>query len=222
MGSPVLPWAVREFRCCLRYWLGVPLDSHQYPDKNVVASLMLKGCGGNGDHISRHNAIQDVIFSAAQCASLVPSKEMPNLFPNSLARPADIFLPNWSCGHPAALDVHVISFLQQQTFEEVASNAGHALQVGVKLKLYFHLSACQSVGIDFIPLVADTLGGLAEHTMFIICSIGVKPLDRQLPFLTLPTVPDTSLFVSPFSSGMTVPVMIAPLSNSSPSFDGLV
>ena len=22
--------AIREFRCCLRYWFGVPLDSHQY------------------------------------------------------------------------------------------------------------------------------------------------------------------------------------------------
>ena len=48
------------------------------------------GCGGNGDHISRHTAIWDVIFSAAQCTALAASKVMPTLVSNSLARPADI------------------------------------------------------------------------------------------------------------------------------------
>ena len=127
------------------------------------------GCGSIGDCISRHNAIRDVIFSAAQCAVLVASKEMPSLISNSLARPADICLPNWSCGRPAALNVHVISPLQQQTHEEAATYPGHALQVGV---ISSHLSACCSAGIDFIPLVAETLSGLAEDTILIIRIIG--------------------------------------------------
>ena len=47
--------------------------------KNVLAPLHdtygdhQVGCGGNGDRISRHNTIQDVIFSAAQCAALASS-----------------------------------------------------------------------------------------------------------------------------------------------------
>ena len=44
-------------------------------------------------------------------------KEMPNLITDSLSRPADVFLPTWSS---AALDVHVISPLQQQTLGEAA------------------------------------------------------------------------------------------------------
>ena len=115
-------------------------------------------CGGNGDHISRHKAIRDVIFSAA----LAQSNKMPNLIPNSLARPASTFLPNWSCDRPAALDGHVISTLQKQTVEDAASNPGHALPVSVKQKLSSHLSAYQSAGIDFILLAAETLSGLAR------------------------------------------------------------
>ena len=34
----------------------------------------------------------------------------------------------------------------------------------------------------------------------------VKPMDRELPLLTLPTVPDTFFYVSPFSSGVAMPL----------------
>ena len=85
------------------------------------------GCGGNGNRITRHNAIQDAIFSATQSAALVPSKKMPNLISDSLSRPADVFFPTWSRGQPVVLDVHVISSLQQQTLGEAASTPGHAL-----------------------------------------------------------------------------------------------
>ncbi len=69
------------------------------------------GCGGNSDRISRHNAIRDVVFNAAQSAALGPSKETPGLVPDSASRPADVLLPNWTNG---ILDGHmhlVVSFL---------------------------------------------------------------------------------------------------------------
>ena len=48
----------------------------------LLTSLVITnqvGCSGNGDRISRHNAIRDVVFSAAQSAALAPSKETPGL-----------------------------------------------------------------------------------------------------------------------------------------------
>ena len=129
-------------------------------------------CGGNGDPISRHNAIRDVIFRVPQGAALAPSRETPNCVLNSLVRSADIFLPNWSCDRPAVFNVHIISPRQQQTLEEAASNPSHTLQVGVKRKLFSHLSACRSARLDFISLVAETLGGLAKDTIYTIRSIG--------------------------------------------------
>ena len=130
------------------------------------------GCGGNGDRISRHNAIRDVLFSAAQSAALAPSKETPGLVPNSLARPADILLPNWHQGHPAFVDVRVISPLQQLTLAEASSIPGHALLVGTRRKLASNLLACRAMGAECIPLVAETLGGLSEDAIHTIRVIG--------------------------------------------------
>ena len=176
----------KEFRCCLRYWLGVPLHSSSYssPECRSTADLFGDhqiGRGDNADKIARHNAIRDVLFGAVQSAALAASREMPNLILNSFSRPADIFLPTWSCGRPAALDVHVISPLQQQTLGEAASTPGHALQVGVQCKLASHLEACRSAGVDFVPIVAEALGGLAEDSIFTIRSIGVAIFQRVSP-----------------------------------------
>ena len=167
----------REYRCCLLYWLGVPLHSNPFPCPKCrgVADVMgdhQVGCGGNGDRISRHNAIRDVLFSAAQSAALAPSKETPGFVPNSLARPADILLPNWHQGRPAFVDVHVISPLQQLTLAEASSIPGHALLVGTRRKLASNLPACRAMGAECIPLVTETLGGLSEDAIHTIRAIG--------------------------------------------------
>ena len=176
----------QEFRCCLRYWLGVPLHSSPYqcPECHLVADPFgdhQVGCGGNGDRITRHNAVRDVIFSAAQSAALAPSKEMPNLIPDSSSRPADVFLPIWSRGRPLAIDVQVISPLQQQIVGSAALAPGHALQVGVQRKLTSHLSACRAIGVEFLPFVAETLGGLAEDAISVLRSLG-KALTQRVGY----------------------------------------
>ena len=167
----------QEFRCCLRYWLGVPLHSTRYycPECRSTAYPFgdhQVGCGGNGDRIARHNAIHDVLFLAARSAALAPTREAPSVLPDSQSRPADILLPTCSRGRPAALDFTVISPLQQQTLHAAASTPGHALQVGVQCKLTAHLSACRSAGVEFIPIVLEILGGLAEDTITTTLCIG--------------------------------------------------
>ena len=167
----------REFSYCLRYWLGVPIYNSSYscPECHSPADPFgdhQVGCGGNGDRIARHNAIRDVVFCAAESSGPAPSKETPNVIPDSQSRPADILIPNWSAGRPAALDVHVISPLQQQTIREAASTPGHALEVGTRRKLTSHLAACRSVGLMFIPLVTETLGGLSRDTIDTIRFLG--------------------------------------------------
>ena len=159
-----------EFRPCLQYWLGMRMigenstcpvcqkSADAYGDHQV-------GCGGNGDRISRHNAISDVVFSAAQSAALCPRKEVPSLIPNSSSRPADIYLPNWERGQPAALDVTVISPLQQLTLARASSEAGYALQVAEERKKATHAEACRSAGVIFHPLAMETLGGWSQEML---------------------------------------------------------
>ena len=165
----------KEFRSCLRYWLGVPLHSGSYscPECHSLADPFgdhQVGCGGNGDRISRHNAVRDVLYSAAQSAALGPTREAAGLVAGSMSRPADLLLPTWHHGRPAALDVHIISPLQQQLVHEAAFTPGHALEVGTQRKLASHLSSCRDAGVDFIPVVAETLGGLSGDTINIIRS----------------------------------------------------
>ena len=75
---------------------------------------------------------------------------------------------------------HVIVSLWQQVpdfaleavLSGAASTLGHALNVGTRRKLTSHISDCRAAGVEFFPLVAETLGGLAKNTIHIISSIG--------------------------------------------------
>ena len=101
-----------EFHLCLQYWLGLQMveDDEEGVRCQVVADPLgdhQVGCGGNGDRIHRHDSVQDAVFSAAQTAALAPRKEVPSLIPRTSSRPADVYLPNWMRGQPAALDVHL-------------------------------------------------------------------------------------------------------------------
>ena len=55
------------------------------------------------------------------------------------------------------------------------------MQVGVQRKLTSHLTGCRSAGVEFIPLVVETLGVLAEDTIHIIWSFGEAIAQRVGP-----------------------------------------
>ena len=98
------------------------------------------GCGGNCDRILRHNSLRDAVFSAAQSAALAPRREVPSLIPGTQSRPAVIYLPCWKRGRPAALDITIISTLQQSTVRGAAENQGHALLVAEERKCFSRCS----------------------------------------------------------------------------------
>ena len=129
-----------------------------------------KTCGGNGDRIHRHDSLRDTLYLGAQCTALVPRREVPSLIPGSRSCPADIYLPIWERGQPAALDVMVISTLQQQTIAGASTTQGHALSVGEKWKMAAQAEACHFVGVSFNPLVVESIGcwsdraGSRDHT----------------------------------------------------------
>ena len=81
------------------------------------------------------------------------------MIPGSSSFPADVYLPNWKTGQPAALDIHVISTMQQQTLAGASTTPGYALQVGEERKMIAYARACRAAGVTFIPLVVEYLGG---------------------------------------------------------------
>ena len=167
----------QEFRYSLKYWLGVPLygNTYQCPECGRNADTMgdhQVGCGGIGDRIARHNNIRDVLFNAAQSADLGPRKEALGVVPNSSARPADILLHNWCGGRQAALDVTVISSLQQLTVSEAAVTPGYALEVGTRRKFAANVPSCRVAGIECVPMVVEALGGWPPDSISTIRRIG--------------------------------------------------
>ena len=107
------------------------------------------GCGGNGDRIHQHNSPRDALYSVAQSAALAPREEVPALIPETSSRPANVFLPIWKRGQQDALDVTVISTLQNLTVAAAASTQGHTLSVARERKMALHSVACHSVGVSF-------------------------------------------------------------------------
>ena len=167
------------FRLCLDYWLGLRMSDGsatcQICNRAIAADPFgdhQVGCGGNGDRIHRHDALRDALFSAAQTAALAPKKEVPALIPGSSSCPADVYLPIWSRGRPAALDITVISTMQPLTLAGAASTQGHALRVAENRKMASHNDACRTVGVDFVPLAVESLGGWSTEANYTINRIG--------------------------------------------------
>ena len=168
MPSPALGLHLRDGDCrkSLRYWLGVPLYGSERPCQYVHCRGQADtfghhqvGCGGDGDRIYRHNLLRDALYSVARISALGPLKEVPGLIPGSLSRPADLYLPYWRRGRPAAMDVTVVSPLQKGLVGRAAETQGHALSVATRRKVREHEDSCQEESIDFVPLAVETLGG---------------------------------------------------------------
>ena len=93
------------------------------------------------------------------------NREVPSLTPRSKSCPADLYLPYWKRGQPAALDVSVISPLRQLTVTQASIVQGYAVSVGEDRKMAAHAAPCKSFGVFFIPLIVETHGVMKLLTL---------------------------------------------------------
>ena len=117
-------------------------------------------CGTGGERIARHNALRDALHDTAAAAGLAPTKEGRALLPGNDRRPADVFIPGWAGGRAAALDVTVVHPLQDATRARAAVEPGYALSYAYTNKMRGTADLCDQQGIAFIPIVAESMGGL--------------------------------------------------------------
>ena len=131
-------------------------------------------CPCNGDRTIRHNALRNLICTIAALAGLMPEKEKAGVLPprpdaetlrgedvTNGRRPADIWIPQWQSGGPAAWDFAVTSGLCSDVIFETASDPGTAA-VAYERHRREHLDtsqACHQQGLEFSPLVAEAHGG---------------------------------------------------------------
>ena len=125
------------------------------------------GCGGNGDRIARHNSLRDAIFSAAQSAALAPRREVSSLIPSSLSRPADVFT------RPSRLGCNRHFRPCNRPPSKVRPSPKVMLfWLGKRGNWLSHADACQAVGVSFIPVVLETLGGMSASAVSTVSCLG--------------------------------------------------
>ena len=131
-------------------------------------------CASGGDRVRRHNGARNVASRHAEEAGANPELEKPDLLqpcPNQPAanrrRPADVYLPNWFGGTPAALDFAITS-PHRQDISAVASTRVGAAAEAYELYKRSYLGTdndCRAQGIAFIPMIAETSGGWGPAAM---------------------------------------------------------
>ena len=131
-------------------------------------------CGCRGDRTLRHNALRDVTYHAALAAGLQPQREKSGLLPqrpgqdalreNVLSngrRPADVWIPRWENGAPAAWDFAVTSGLRAGAVHEAAADPNQPVTAYEAHKRAHVGTAaqCHQQGLSFVPMVVEAHGG---------------------------------------------------------------
>ena len=80
----------------------------------------------------------------------------------------------------------MISTLQQRTLQGAAETKGYALSICEERKMAAHAISCRAVGVSFIPLAIESLGGWSELGAKTINHIGCL-LSQRLGICTSTT-----------------------------------
>ena len=128
-------------------WLRVPFVQSEFfcPFCDAVCDIYMDHalcCAGGGDRTKRHNLVRNQGFRICARAALGPELEklgllqprpllgsrgedgsdMPHPDDATQRRPADVYLPRWSSGGPAALDFAITSGLQIGSLASTAAD----------------------------------------------------------------------------------------------------
>jgi cytochrome c5 len=134
----------------------------------------------------RHNKVRNEVLKFCHHDAAISNAELekaglllparPSDEQQSARRPADIYLPRWYDGLPAALDFAVTSPNQSATVGIAAREALHAaVSYSETKRAYLNtVTQCQAQGVTFLPMVCETSGAWAPEASAVL-----KQLARQ-------------------------------------------
>ena len=107
--------------------------------------------------VTHHNRLRDVLVEYCHLAHVACQVEMGSGWGSekSRTRPADVLIPNWSFGKPAALDLTVTSPLNAEILSEASVTAGSAAE---QRKHIANDPKCNELGWVCIPLAIEHNG----------------------------------------------------------------
>ena len=154
-----------KFQVALKWWLGMDTSSQLLclycPDHQLDPlghhAVTCKGCG---DVVLRHNSLRDVFAQFCHRARLGGQLEVGHGYgaESSLSRLADILVPNWMIGKPAAFDLTVVSLLNSTTLNEAGARSGSPAGKAEVRKHNANDAKCTELGWICIPLAVETYG----------------------------------------------------------------
>ena len=166
----------------IKWWLGIPVAQGQSCSQCKAA---LDGYGHHalccklgGDVVSRHNRLRDIFNDFCHSACLAPQLEMGG-WSRDRTRPADVLVPNWVLGKPAAFDLSVTSTLNAQIFQEACVTAGSAALAAQIRKHRVNDERCRELGWACIPLVVETYGCWGTEAIQALSRLATRLSTRQ-------------------------------------------
>ena len=172
--TPSLAW---------EWWLGIPVAQGQGCSQ-CNAALDAYGhhhalcCKLAGDVVSRHNRLRDIFNDFCHSACLAPQLEMGG-WSRDHTRPADVLVPNWVLGKPAAFDLSVTSTLNAQIFQEACVAAGLAALAAQIRKHRVNGERCRDLSWACIPFVVETYGCWGTEAIQALSRLATRFSTRQ-------------------------------------------
>ena len=117
--------------------------------------------------VIRHNHLRNVLVETCRRAHLSVKVEMGSNLTSDHdhSRPADILLPNWALGKPAAFDISVTSPLNPKILSVAGLSAGAAALSTEERKHTENDPKCNALGWCCIPLVAESYGAWGKEAI---------------------------------------------------------
>ena len=154
-----------EFQVAIKWWLGLPVSQGQLCPQCMSHSLDQFGhhalsCKNGPDVVSRHNRVRDTLFEFCQRACLGAQLEAGSSLGHEArqTRPADVLIPNWELGKPAAIDLCVTSPLNSNTLQVACVTPNSAAMQAEQRKHHSNDAKCEELGWVCIPLVVESYG----------------------------------------------------------------
>lgn len=86
-----------------------------------------------------------------------------HLFSYSSEKPADVFVPNYTCGKDLVLDVAVTCPLQHKYLHDASVIAGFACNdYAVQVKMKNFQERVEQEGFIYLPVIFESFGGFSE------------------------------------------------------------
>ena len=110
--------------------------------------------------VTCHNRIRDTVFELCQRACLGAQLEAGSSLGHEerQTQPADILIPNWELGQPAAVDLSITSPLCHENIQVACMMTGYGALRAEKRKCNTNDEKCRELGWVSIPLVVESYG----------------------------------------------------------------